>query len=158
MRSVDVVLPASMCAMIPMLRVSSSLNALAIILKKPFLPWNCYALHSALFCFRKRTSCKTRGSNDSPLHLPAVMGESLVGFGHAVHVFLLLDRAAAGICRVDYFFGEFVDHGLASSIARILQQPANRQGLTAERVHFHRHLIVGAAHPPGLHFDNRLEV
>src|SRR6202790_1835911 len=31
MRSVDVVLPASMCAIIPMLRVSSSLNTLAII-------------------------------------------------------------------------------------------------------------------------------
>src|SRR5260370_1148723 len=36
MRSVDVVFPASICAMIPMLRVSSSLNALPIVPEAAF--------------------------------------------------------------------------------------------------------------------------
>src|SRR6202008_3797354 len=131
MRSVDVVLPASMCAMIPMLRGSSSLNALAMIL---------------LY--------KTPGF----IKLPAIVRESLVGFGHAVHIFLLLDGAAARISRVDDFLGELVDHGLARALPRILQEPANRQRLAPERIDFHGHLIVGAADAAGFDFDDGLEI
>src|SRR5882762_3871293 len=91
-------------------------------------------------------------------NLPTIVGESLVGFGHAVHIFLLLDGAAAGICRVDQFICELFHHGLAGALARILQEPANGQGLPAEGIHFHRHLIVVAADAPGLDLDERLEV
>src|ERR1700741_1148698 len=131
MRSVDVVLPASMCAMIPMLRVSSSLNALAMIV---------------LY--------KTPGF----IKLPAIVRESLVSFGHAVHIFLLLYGTAARISRVDHLVGELVDHGLAGAFPGILQKPANRERLPPERIDFHGHLIVRATNAPGLHFHNRLKI
>src|SRR5258707_14481163 len=113
----------------------------------PFLPGSCcdrftHGYHQVFLNFK----------------LPAIVGESLVGFGHAVHIFLLLDSAAAGICRVDQFIGELFHHGLAGAFARILQEPANGQGLPAEGIHFHRHLVVGAADAPGLDLDERLQI
>src|SRR6266404_9604509 len=132
MRSVDVVFPASMCAMIPMLRVSSSLNTRAI------LSFQVPLLRNSL--------------------LPPVMRERLVRFRHAVHVFLLLHRSAARIRRIDQLIRELVHHRLARAFPRILQQPANRQRLPAERIHFHRNLVVRAAHAPRFHFQQRLHV
>src|SRR5713101_7643379 len=96
--------------------------------------------------------------HDVPCFLPAIMRESLVGFGHAVHVFFFLDGPAARVGCVDQFIRELVDHGLAGAFARILQKPANRQRLPPERVHFHGNLIVRAAHAPCLHFQYRLHV
>src|SRR6266403_2551376 len=141
MRSVDVVFPASMCAMIPMLRVSSSLNA------RPIAP--CAPFFSPV---RIATASLTR----TPL--PAVVRERLVRFRHAMHVFLLLHGPAARIGRVNQFIRQLIHHRLACALPRILQQPANRQRLPPERVHFHRHLIVRAAHAPRLHFQQRLHV
>src|SRR5712664_2868588 len=90
--------------------------------------------------------------------LPPVMRERLVRFCHAVHVFLLLHRPAARIRRIDQFIRQLVHHRLARALPRILQQPANRQRLPAERLHFHRNLVVRAAHAPRLHFQQRLHV
>src|SRR6202022_4786017 len=132
MRSVDVVFPASMCAMIPMLRVSSSLNARAILSFQVPLLRNSF--------------------------LPAIMRERLVRFRHAVHVFLLLHGPAARIRRVNQLIRELVHHGLACALPRILQQPAYRQRLPAERIHFHRNLVVRAAHASRLNLQQRLHV
>src|SRR5882762_5756169 len=132
MRSVDVVFPASMCAMIPMLRVSSSLNTRAILSFQVPLPRNSL--------------------------LPAIMRECLVRFRHAVHVFLLLHRPAARIRRIDQLIRELVHHGLPVEVYPFLQQPADRQRLPPERIHFHRNLVVRAAHAPRLHFQQRLHV
>src|SRR6266403_1891153 len=90
--------------------------------------------------------------------LPPVMRERLVRFRHAVHVFLLLHRSAARIRRIDQLIRELVHHRLARAFPRILQQPANRQRLPAERIYFHRNLVVRAAHAPRLHFQQRLHV
>src|SRR5712691_2217532 len=135
MRSVDVVFPASMCAMIPMLRVSSSLNALPI------------APETAFFSpARVATASLTKTIHSLPTpFLPAIMRERLVRFCHAVYVFLLLHRSAARIGRIDQLIRELVHHGLARAFPRILQQPANRQRLPPERIHFHRNLVVRAA-------------
>src|SRR5207245_4085518 len=148
MRSVDVVFPASMCAMIPMLRVSSSLNALPI------------APVTAFFSpVRVATASLTKTTYSLPaLFLPTIVRERLVRFRHAVHIFLLLHRSAARICRIDQLIRELVYHGLASAFPRILQQPANRQRLPPERVHFHRNLIVRSTHAPRLYFQQRLHV
>src|SRR5258706_1759720 len=142
MRSVDVVLPASMCAMIPMLRVSSSLNT------RPTAPGALFSL--VLFA----TASATMSSNS----LPAIMRECLVCFRHAMHVFLLLHGAAACVGRVNQFIRKLLDHGLAGAFARILQKPANRQRLAAERVYFDRNLIVRTAHAPRFDFQHRLHV
>src|SRR5713226_9597290 len=143
MRSVDVVFPASMCAMIPMLRVSSSLNAL------PMVP------ETAFFSpARVATASLTTATNP----LPPVMRERLVRFRHAVHVFLLLHCPAARVRCIDQLIRQLVHHRLAGTLPRMLQQPPNRQRLPAERIHFHRNLVVRAAHAPRLHFQQRLHV
>src|SRR5229473_4562471 len=146
-RSVDVVFPASMCAIIPMLRVSSSLNALPIVPKTAFFS-----------PVRVATASLTKPPFPYQRPLPAIVRERLVRFRHAVHVFLFLHCPAARIGRVDQLVRELVHHGLARALPRILQQPANRQRLPPERIHFHRNLVVRAAHAPRLHFQQWLHV
>src|SRR5579883_672502 len=144
MRSVEVVLPASMCAMIPILRVSSSLNA------RPAAP----AFFSpALLATASVTFLSCFASN-----LPAVMRERLIRFRHAVHIFLFLDGAAARIGGVNQLVGQLVDHGFSGTLARILQNPADGQGLAAEGIDFHRNLVVGAADAPRLDLEDRFDV
>src|ERR1043166_7418169 len=147
MRSVDVVFPASMCAMIPILRVSSSLNALPIV--------GCPAFFSPLVATASVTNPPFLNYK---FLLPAVVRERLVRFRHAVHVFLLFNRPAARIGCVNQLIRQLIAHGLARALARILQQPTNRQRLPPERIHFHRNLVVRAAHAPRLHFERRLHV
>src|SRR5579864_3149921 len=103
MRSVDVVFPASMCAMIPMFRVSSSLNT------RPEAPGAFFSL------VRFATASATWSPYPLKL-LPAIMREGLVGFRHAMHVFLLLDGPAARVGGVNQLIRELVDHGLARAL------------------------------------------
>src|SRR6266705_437743 len=137
MRSVDVVFPASICAMIPMLRVSSSWKAL------PMVP------ETALL---SPARVATASLTSIPHPSPTVVRDGLVALRHAVHVFLFLHRPATRIGGVNQLIREFVGHRLARPFSRILQQPANRQRLPPKRVHFHWNLVVRAAHAPRLHF------
>src|SRR6202171_4334594 len=132
-----------MCAIIPILRVSSSLNAL------PMVP------ETAFFSPVRVATVSLTTTTHS---LPPIMRECLVRFRHAVHVFLLLHRPAARIRRIDQLVRELVHHRLARELPRRLQQPANRQRLPAERIHFHRNLVVRAAHAPRLNLEQRLHV
>src|ERR1700720_1936921 len=84
--------------------------------------------------------------------LPAIVRESLVGFSHAMHIFFFLHGAATRVRSVDQLISQLVDHRLARTFARILQQPANRQRLPAERIHFHRNLVVRATYAPRFYF------
>src|SRR5260370_17185997 len=136
-----------MCALIPMLRVSSSLNALPIVPKTAFFS-----------PVRVATASLTKPPFPYQRPLPAIVRDRLVRFRHAVHVFLFLHCPAARIGRVDQLVRELVHHGLARALPRILQQPANRQRLPPERIHFHRNLVVRAPHAPRLHFQQRLHV
>src|ERR1700733_657981 len=90
--------------------------------------------------------------------LPTVVRESLVRFRHAVHVFFLLHCSAASVCGVHNFFRQLFRHGLARARPQIKHQPVNRQRLPPERIHFHRNLVVRAAHASRLHFQRRLAV
>src|SRR5712691_1953606 len=132
-----------MCAMIPMLRVSSSLNAL------PIVPGT---------AFFSPVRVATASLTPTTHSLPAVMCESLVRFRHPVYVFLFLHRSATRVRCVNQLIRQLVHHGLARALPRVLQQPANRQRLPTERIHFHWHLVVRAAHPPRLHFQQWLHV
>src|SRR5271156_6710394 len=103
MRSVHVVFPASMCAIIPMLRICSSCVCRAISI-----------------------SCAwAAGLMPRVALLPPVMREGLVGLGHAVDVFLFLDGAAAVVGRVEQLFGQFRFHGLAGARPGVIDEPAN---------------------------------
>src|SRR5215831_6144208 len=100
MRSVDVVLPASICAMIPMLRVSSSLNARPIVGCPAFfspLVATASLTESPIPCFDRSSRERAAPALLPAFRLPPVVRERLVRFRHAVHVFFLLDRAAAQI-------------------------------------------------------------
>src|ERR1700758_509959 len=104
MRSVAVVFPASMCAIIPMFRqrfrgtwratVSSLSNSRQPSGQRQYV-------RLSVTCFKHAIS-----------GLPAVMRERLVGFGHAMDVFLLLHRSAAAVRRIQQFVGQLVDHAL----------------------------------------------
>src|SRR5450631_204913 len=104
MRSVAVVFPASMCAMIPMFRqrFRGVVRATAILPCGPQRP---------LFIRFRSPPCLDFITPD-PLawpastlrfrsaRLPAVVREGLVGLSHAVYVFLLLHRCAATVSRI----------------------------------------------------------
>src|SRR5689334_233847 len=124
MRSVVVVLPASMWAMMPMFLQRSNGTCLGTL----FLNFLALLYPPA-----------TAGGTDVLISIsPAIMRESLVGFGNAVNVFLLFDRSAA--------------------TTAVTYDPANRQRSATIRIHFDRNLIVGAADTASLHFEQRLAV
>src|SRR5579863_9172385 len=102
MRSVEVVFPASMCAMMPMLRVSASCALRAIsLVTAAFSP---EPSRPARFLYRVTATTEVRfrrRPNGLPrVNLPAIMHEGLIGLGHAVYVVLFLHRAAARVGRI----------------------------------------------------------
>src|SRR5579863_6824900 len=90
--------------------------------------------------------------------LPAVMRESLVRFRHAVNVILLLDRSATHVGGVGQLICQLVGHSLLRPAAGVLQNPTDRQADPAVLGNLDGHLIVGTAHAPCLHFEQRLGV
>src|SRR6202166_902430 len=159
MRSVDVGFPASICAIIPMLRVSSSLNALLMCPCSACFTDTCFPESGfADPCFVDSCCVKSfTGTIQPSFHcmslLPAIMRESFVGFGHAMHIFFFLHGAAASVRSVDQLVSQLIDHGLARAFPRILQQPANGQRLPAERIYLHGNLVIRAAYTPRLYFQ-----
>src|SRR5580700_2942756 len=123
MRSVDVVLPASMCAIIPMFRVSSSLKA------RPMACCVAPLVSVAITISFLSILAETLTAALAAPELPAVVRKRLVRFRHAVNVFLLLDGSPARIGRVNQFIRKLVNHRLARALARVLQEPANRERL-----------------------------
>src|SRR6266853_12101 len=125
MRSVVVVFPASMWAMMPMFRVLSSATVRAI---------------------------------NPESSLPAIMGKSLVGLGHAMRVVFFLDRIAAIVRGVDQFACQLFLHRLFAARTRIQKQPTNAERGASRRSHLDRNLIRRPADAPGFHFQHRLHV
>ena len=73
------------------------------------------------------------------------MRKGLVGLGHLVRVFLLLDRAAEAVGRVHDFVGQTLAHQPLRPRSRIIRQPAQTEGLASFGPYLHRDLVVGAA-------------
>src|SRR6185295_2468954 len=96
MRSVVVVLPASICAMMPMLRsLARAASAAATVF--PSLG-------------RSDPPCLRRRGRQS--RLPAVVREGLVRLGHLVRVLAPLHGGAKTVARVEQFVHQTLDHGL----------------------------------------------
>src|ERR1039458_8891896 len=144
MRSVVVVLPASMWAMMPIFLQRSNGTCLGKIFSV-----SCYAPPSG-----RNVDLKISASR----LLPAVVGKGLVGLGHAVHVFLLLDGGPAIIGGIEQLVGQLVHHALFAASAAVGQNPADGQRGTAVGIDLDRDLVVGPAHAAGLHFQHRLGV
>src|SRR2546426_430860 len=132
MRSVVVVLPASMWAMMPMFRVLSSEY--------------CRSTSSSAFFL---SSYMRRGGPAAPLFvgfpLPAIMRERLVGLRHLVGVFPLLHGRAAVVGGVEQLGGELLGHAALGPPARGADHPAHGQRRTAVGPHLDRHLVRRAA-------------
>src|SRR5579862_948156 len=106
MRSVVVVLPASMWAIMPILRVRSNGYALGIG----------YLLVSIV-------SLKLFVGSV----LKFEMRKCFIGFRHLVHVFFFLDRVAFVICSSHKFCRKLQRHRFIFAFRGISDQPANRQ-------------------------------
>src|SRR5215469_3028186 len=160
MRSVVVVLPASMCAMMPIFLQRSNGTVLATAFYSSF--WG--SENQASRCSPSAPVCRPgsgrEANNTSPkaAFLPPVMGERLVGFRHAVNIFLLLDRGAAVVGGVEQFIAQLVDHALLPASSGVGNQRADSQRGAPVGIHFHRNLGVGAPHAAGLHFEQGLRV
>src|SRR5450631_843185 len=92
------------------------------------------------------------------LRLPAVMRKCLVGFRHAMNVFLLLHRSAAAVGRIQQFAGQLVDHALFAAGPAVGDQPADGERGAPLRIDFDRHLVIRAADATGLDFEQWLAV
>src|SRR5512142_725707 len=130
MRSVAVVLPASMCAMMPMLRTRSSSSIFGTRLP-------------ACVCVTAMAS------------LPPVVREGLVGLRHSVDVVLLLVGASLLIGGVEDLRCELLVHLLLAPLAGEGDEPAHRKGAGAALRHLDGHLVVRAADPPRTHLEHR---
>src|SRR5438552_8440396 len=135
MRSVVVVLPASMCAMMPMFRVFANGVCLGIAaistgfgirdLRFVGIRWDSQIVGRG----------KTRNANPResqipnpesriPSPLPSIVSERLVRLCHPMRVFAFLHRAAAQIRRVEQLVGQLLLHRLAvAARARVADQP-----------------------------------
>src|SRR5476649_1512464 len=115
MRSVVVVLPASMCAAMPMLRVHSSGNGRS------------FALTGEIFALSVTTVMTGAAEADMGKGLdwlPAEVGEGAIRLGHLVRVFLLLHNRARVVVGVDDFGGERIAHRDAIATMRGVNDPA----------------------------------
>src|SRR5690554_4001808 len=128
MRSVVVVLPASMCAMMPILRT---------LLRS-------VSTSCATGC-RPYVSGGMRG-----VGLPAVVRECSVGLRHLVRVLAALDRSTETVRRVEDLVRETLGHRLLTTTLRVAHEPAQREGVRAVRLDLDRDLVGRAADAAGL--------
>src|SRR6476620_10814622 len=165
MRSVTVVLPASMCAMMPMLRT--------------FL--RSVRTSSATSGFSSHSSCSESGgagaaSRDgrararwyagerAPRHTdrtagsPAVVREGLVGLGHLVGVLAALDSGTEAVARVEDLVHEALGHRLLAALARVADEPAQGERGRAVGLDLDRHLVGRATDATALDLHGRLDV
>src|SRR4249919_3218761 len=102
MRSVVVVLPASMCAMMPMLRTFVRSVSTSCATSASRLLSVCCASSKRPYAGPAREGRVS----------PAVVGERLVGLGHLVGVLAALDRGAQAVAGVEDLVHEPVGHRL----------------------------------------------
>src|SRR5882724_2988155 len=145
MRSVVVVLPASMCAAMPMFRVHSSGNGRSFELTGETL-----ALSVTTVIF---TGAETADMRKGPDWLPAEVGEGAIRLRHLVRVFLLLHDTAGVVVGVDDLGREGLPHRRALATRGRVNDPAQREALLALKRNFHRHLVGGATDAAALHLE-----
>src|SRR5690606_29287073 len=109
MRSVVVVLPASMCAIIPMLRVRS----IEI----------CRATYTPPFTHVPTSCPKTNQS----VRLPSVVRERLDGLSHAVRILFLLTGSPLIGGGIEDLVGQPLSHALLSTAPGVLRQPTQTE-------------------------------
>src|SRR5438876_5028572 len=87
--------------------------------------------------------------------LPAIVGEGPVGLRHPVHVVLALERVALLLERVEDLAGQLVRHVLLAPVARVGDEPAERERAAAPLGHLDGNLVVRAADTAGANLEHR---
>src|SRR5215470_20164063 len=128
MRSVVVVLPASMCAMIPMFRVLSIATGRSAILSATFIS------------------------------LIPEMTEGLVAFSHSMGLFLPLHRTARVLAGVEDLERELLGHAPAATLAGEAHDPPAGKRQPPVGPDLDRHLVGRAANAARLDFQERSRV
>src|SRR2546429_8591832 len=135
MRSVVVVLPASMCAMMPMLRsLARAASAAATVIPTS----------------TRRCSLANGWSS------PAVVREGLVGLRHLVGVLAALHRGTQSVARVEQLVHQPLDHRLFAPRLGVRDEPAQPERGGAGRPHLDRYLVGGATDTAAAHLEGRL--
>src|SRR6267143_4799097 len=129
MRSVVVVLPASICAMIPMFRTLSIATGRSCIFSATLIS----------------------------LSVPEV-GESLVAFRHPMGFFLALDSPASVLGGVKDLERELLGHAFPAPLAGETHDPAAREGEPALRANLDRYLVRGATDAARFDLEQRRRV
>src|SRR5512141_2030978 len=146
MRSVVVVFPASMCAMMPMLRVRAR-GYWRMSSAFPFLT-SCSVCPTCIFSAglairlapSQRKPGPGAGSTTARRPSPAVMRVGLVGLRHLVHVFAALHRGAGAVRRVHDLGHEALGHRVLAAGAAVVHEPAQRERGAARRPDLDRDL------------------
>ena len=86
------------------------------------------------------------------------MSEGLVGFGHAVHLVLLLNGVAFVLGGEEELGGELLGHRLALLLAGGPDEPTERERRAAVLRDFARDLIVGAANSARTHLHQGRDI
>src|SRR5918997_33138 len=159
MRSVVVVLPASMWAMMPMLRTFfRSVSTSSATVSYP------------LVCGSSGTGPENRlqpapdprtapgVTRSRPSASPAVVRECLVGLGHLVHVLAALDRGTEAVRGVEDLVHETLGHRLLTAGPREVGEPAQRESRGARRAHLDRDLVGRTADAAGADLEGRTDV
>src|SRR5687767_7150146 len=131
MRSVVVVLPASMCAMMPMLRSLARAASAAATVIPTSSRWSV---------------------------LPAVVREGLVGLRHLVGVLTALHRGTQAVARIQQLVHQPLDHGLLTPGPRVRSEPAQSESRLPGRAHLDRHLVGRATDAAAADLEGRLHV
>src|SRR5919201_1294893 len=147
MRSVVVVLPASIWAMMPMLR--TLVRSVSTSRATSFFPVPTAAT--------SRRIGEPRLAEADPTS-PAVMREGPVGLRHSVRVFALLDAGAETVAGVKQLVRQALDHGLLATLPRVVHQPAQSQCGGTTRAHLDRDLVGRATDTAAADLEGRLHV
>src|SRR5260370_6355097 len=130
MRSVVVVFPASMCAMMPIFLHRSNGTVLDTAFFLSSLRDSCSpTMFAGLLKIHLNYACGAPGVHARPskTQLPPIMRKSLIRFRHPVYIFFLLDGRAFTVRSVEQFIAQLVNHSLFRAPAGVSHQPTNRQ-------------------------------
>src|SRR5262249_50355596 len=104
---------------------------------------------------RTRSSAALVSVTATSSPLPPVVREGLVGLRHPVHVVLALERVSLLLEGVQDLARELVLHVLLAPLARVRDEPAERERAAATLRHLDGHLVVRAADAPAPHLEHR---
>src|SRR5713101_4520957 len=95
--------------------------------------------------FLTRSSATRVSATATSSPLPPIVGESLVGLRHPIHVVLALERVPLLLERIEDLARELVLHVLFSPLPRVRNEPADRECAAPALGHLDGHLVVRAA-------------